>query len=157
MKHLIIALLLFFPHMSSGCEQDLDDQLLDYLIGDQKESSYWGLHTIIDLEKCDPVYTRNPHYIKKYVVDLCTAIEMKRYGDPIIVYFGKEDRVAGYSLVQLIETSCITGHFADETQTAYIDIFSCKPYDIHVVAYLTTEAFKASLKNITVLERGKKQ
>ena len=53
---------------------------------------------------------------------------MKRFSAPQIIHFGPTGRVAGYSLTQLIETSCITAHFAIETDNAYIDIFSCKMY-----------------------------
>ena len=38
-------------------------------------------------------------------------------------------QAAGYSLVQLIETSAITGHFCDASGDAYLDIFSCKDFD----------------------------
>jgi S-adenosylmethionine/arginine decarboxylase-like enzyme len=31
--------------------------------------------------------------------------------------------------MQLISTSNITGHFMDISGEAYIDVFSCKPYD----------------------------
>jgi S-adenosylmethionine/arginine decarboxylase-like enzyme len=36
--------------------------------------------------------------------------------------------VEGYSLAQLIETSMISGHFAEDTNRAFIDIFSCREY-----------------------------
>ena len=36
-------------------------------------------------------------------------------------------------MVQLIETSLISGHFANDTNSAYLDIFSCKGYDPAVV------------------------
>jgi hypothetical protein len=35
--------------------------------------------------------------------------------------------------VQLIETSLISAHFANLTNTVYLDVFSCKPYDPEVV------------------------
>jgi S-adenosylmethionine/arginine decarboxylase-like enzyme len=39
---------------------------------------------------------------------------------------------AGYSLVQLIETSAVTGHFCDASGDAYLDVFSCKDFDAQV-------------------------
>lgn len=53
---------------------------------------------------------------------------MKRHGECHAIHFG-EGRVAGYSMIQLIETSLISAHFADRTNAAYLDIFSGKPYD----------------------------
>jgi hypothetical protein len=58
------------------------------------------------------------------------------------VHFG-EGRVAGYSMVQLIETSLISGHFANDTNSAYLDIFSCKGYDPAVVEEFSKAFFGA--------------
>jgi S-adenosylmethionine/arginine decarboxylase-like enzyme len=55
-------------------------------------------------------------------------IDMKAYGKPLVVHFGAGNK-AGYTLVQLIETSNITGHFCEEDNSAYIDVFSCKEFD----------------------------
>ena len=54
-----------------------------------------------------------------------------------------EGRVAGYSMVQLISTSLISGHFANDTNNAYLDIFSCKGYDPAVVEAFSKEFFGA--------------
>ena len=52
-------------------------------------------------------------------------------GEPNIKHFATHNEdAAGYSLVQLIETSSITGHFVDKNGDCYIDIFSCKAFDI---------------------------
>jgi S-adenosylmethionine/arginine decarboxylase-like enzyme len=73
---------------------------------------------------------------------------MKRYGDTQVVNFGEEERVAGFSMTQLIETSLISGHFANQSNAAYIDIFSCKYYDPQVAADFTQQYFQA--KDITI-------
>ena len=36
-------------------------------------------------------------------------------------------------MTQLIETSLISGHFANDSNRAYLDIFSCKPYNPKIV------------------------
>ena len=71
----------------------------------------WGLCTAVDLQDCNPDLIRNADHIKRYVVELCEVIGMKRFGECQVVNFG-EGRVAGYSMVQLISTSLISGHFA---------------------------------------------
>jgi len=68
---------------------------------------------------------------------------MKKFGDTQVVHFGEDKKVAGFSMTQLIETSLISGHFANQTNHAYIDIFSCKYYDPQVAADFTQEYFKA--------------
>jgi S-adenosylmethionine/arginine decarboxylase-like enzyme len=61
--------------------------------------------------------------------------------------------VAGYSMIQLIETSLISGHFANLTDSAYIDIFSCKAYDPGRVAEFTRTFFEASFVEVHVTKR----
>ncbi len=106
------------------------------------EGKAWGLSTAVDLQDCNPDIMRSRKKIHAYVVALCDLIGMKRYGDCQIVHFG-EGRVAGYSMVQLIETSLISGHFANDTNRAYLDIFSCKGYDPAVVEEFSKKFFGA--------------
>jgi len=112
----------------------------DELVGEGKA---WGLSTSVDLQDCNPTTIKSRAKIKAYVVALCELIGMKRYGDCQIVHFG-DGRVAGYSMVQLIETSLISGHFANDTNRAYLDIFSCKGYDPAVVEAFSKKFFGAS-------------
>ncbi len=102
----------------------------------------WGICTSVDLHDCIPDRIRDAKQIEAYVVQLCDLIEMKRYGACQVVNFG-EGRVAGYSMVQLIETSLISGHFANDTNSAYLDIFSCKGYDPAVVEEFSKAFFGA--------------
>lgn len=73
-------------------------------------------------------------------------IDMKAYGKPIIKWFGDGER-GGYTLVQLIETSCITAHFSEERNAVFLDVFSCKQFDPFVVRGLVKEYFKAESMN----------
>ena len=78
---------------------------------------------------------------------------MKRFGDTTVVHFGEDEKVAGYSMTQLIETSLISGHFANLTNTAYLDIFSCKMYDPDKTAEFAMKFFKAQNCNLQVTRR----
>lgn len=86
------------------------------------------------------------------MVALCELIGMKRYGDCQIIHFG-EGRVAGYSMIQLIETSLISGHFANDTNRAYLDIFSCKGYDPGIVEEFSKRFFGARTSTASVTLR----
>jgi S-adenosylmethionine decarboxylase len=68
---------------------------------------------------------------------------MKRFGECQVVNFGEDEKVAGFSMVQLIETSCISAHFANATNTTYLDIFSCKCYSPRAAADFAKTFFKA--------------
>jgi len=102
----------------------------------------WGYLTSLDIYGCRPEIIRDAEKIRRYVIELCELIQMNRFGECQVVHFGEDERVAGYSMVQLIETSLISGHFANLTNAAYIDIFSCKAYDPDKVAQFTLSYFE---------------
>ena len=114
----------------------------------------WGVLTSLDLYNCNPDYIRDAERIKQYVIELCDLIEMRRFGECTVVHFGEDDRVAGYSMVQLIETSLISGHFANQSNAVYIDVFSCKPYDSEKVAEFTQRYFQGEYYTMHVAERS---
>lgn len=104
----------------------------------------WGLLSSVDIRNCKPETIRSAEQIKTFVVELCDRIKMRRYGECQIVHFGEDEKVAGFSMTQLIETSLISGHFANATNTAYIDIFSCKFYEPRQVAEFAVSFFGGS-------------
>jgi S-adenosylmethionine/arginine decarboxylase-like enzyme len=112
----------------------------------------WGVSTAVDLQDCNPDIIRDRVRIEAYVVALCDLIGMKRFGSCQVVHFG-EGRVAGYSMVQLIETSLISGHFANDTNRAYLDIFSCKGYDVAAVEDFSRRYFGAQSATVSVTMR----
>ncbi len=106
--------------------------------------SVWGIASSFDIYNCDPETIRDAEKIRQFVAELCDLIKMRRFGETQVVHFGEDERVAGYSMVQLIETSLISAHFANLTNTTYLDVFSCKPYDPAVVADFARAFFKGS-------------
>ena len=123
------------------------------VIRDAINQQAWGIASSIDIYNCDPEKIRSPEEIRRFVVKLCELIEMKRYGETWVVHFGEDERVAGYSMVQLIETSLISAHFANLTNTTYLDVFSCKPYDPEIVKDFAQNYFGGSRSNLTVTLR----
>lgn len=93
------------------------------------QQSVWGVAASIDIYNCNPEMIRNADKIRQFVIELCDLIEMKRFGETLVVHFGEDERVSGFSMVQLIETSLVSAHFANQTNTIYLDVFSCKPYE----------------------------
>ena len=92
-------------------------------------SKSWGYHLILD---CKVVENKKVKRIYEgFVIQLVEEIDMVAYGQPMIEHFATHDEdKAGWSLVQLIETSSITGHFVDKNGDFYLDLFSCKEFDI---------------------------
>ena len=114
----------------------------------------FGWELVLDLYDCDPVVISSEKEIRRFARELCDVIGMKAYGDPLTPYFGEnQEHTKGYSLIQFIETSSITGHFSEGTGAAYINIFSCKPYDFNMAENFTKSFFGAKLVNSRYLTR----
>lgn len=112
----------------------------------------WGYHLIIDASNCEQHLITDSENIYKFTKHLVEAIDMVAYGEPQIVKFGSGNK-AGYTLVQLIETSNICAHFVDENDTFYLDVFSCKEFDPNVVVFLCKEYFGCDITNKAFLIR----
>jgi S-adenosylmethionine/arginine decarboxylase-like enzyme len=79
---------------------------------------------------------------------------MVAYGEPIIEHFAAHSQAAaGYSLVQLIETSAISAHFSEQNRDVYLDVFSCKPFDGEIVVQVVDKYFAP--KTIYMLSLGR--
>lgn len=121
--------------MSNGGSSDLKRQY--------EETDAWGLATALDLHSCNPQTIRDAEKIKQFVRELCELIDMKRFGETVVVDFGEDPRVSGFSMTQLIETSLISAHFANQTNNVYLDVFSCKFYEPQTVADFAKKFFEA--------------
>lgn len=100
----------------------------------------WGYHMTLDCKACDIDKVSNYDVVHDFAKQLVKDIDMVAYGEPQIVNFGSGNK-AGFTLVQLIETSNICAHFCNEDGNAYIDVFSCKTFDQSVVVKLVQHYF----------------
>ncbi len=117
---------------------------------DLREAEYeasgaWGMSLHWDLHECDESLIRSADAIQRFTVQLCDMLGVQRFGPTQIVRFGREPSVYGYSMVQLIETSLVSGHFAEESNAVYLDIFSCKYYDAQVATDYSREFFRSQV------------
>jgi S-adenosylmethionine decarboxylase len=78
--------------------------------------------------------------ISSFAKQLVKKIDMVPFGEPQVHHFGSGNK-AGYTLVQLIETSNITAHFVEETNDIYLDVFSCKPFNPNDVKQVVHKFF----------------
>lgn len=114
----------------------------------------YGKELILDLYDCDPKIIKSKGKILEYSNRLCSLIKVKKYGKPIIERFAlHHDCAAGYSLVQLIESSSVTGHFSELWNKAFINIFSCKFFSHKIATDFTRKFFKAKKVKNRVLIR----
>lgn len=101
----------------------------------------WGKHLVVDASGCTSAIN-DKDVIVKFVKQLVKDIDMVAYGEPQVEWFADHDpEKAGYTLVQLIETSAIVCHFVPNTWSLHFDVFSCKDFDSSVVIDLLKEYF----------------
>ena len=113
--------------------------------------SFWGYHLLLDCSGCKNIDSRD--HIYNFVKELVNRIDMEAHGEPIIEYLLPGDPKQGYSLMQLITTSNITGHFMELDGTAYFDIFSCKEFDIETAKAVVKDYFDPKKIRVNFLTR----
>lgn len=113
----------------------------------------WGFHLALDIAGCNPKLISCPVHISKFSKHLVKKIDMVAYGAPQIVHFGVGNK-AGYTLVQLIETSNICAHFCEDTNEMYLDIFSCKKYSVADAIGVVNEYFEPVSMTTNYFERS---
>jgi len=114
----------------------------------------WGLSTHIDLFGCKSEKIKSRAEIETFAKDLVDLLKMTAHGEPVIEWFGNGD-TEGFTLIQLLTTSCITAHFSESyRKSAYIDIFSCKEYNPGEVVKFCANFFGASVYYSTGIRRG---
>jgi S-adenosylmethionine/arginine decarboxylase-like enzyme len=117
-------------------------------------SDYWGYHLILDCAGCDYEKITSRDNIYNFTKELVKRIDMVAFGEPVIEHFATHDLgKAGYSMMQLIETSNIAMHSVDRDRTAYFDVFSCKPFSNETVVNTVKEFFGSTSVRVTYLTR----
>jgi S-adenosylmethionine/arginine decarboxylase-like enzyme len=102
----------------------------------------WGFHLRLNAIG-DKQKISDKAHMEDFSRTLVKAIEMIPYGEPQVYYFAEHDETkAGFTLIQLIMTSSITGHFVDATGEIYLDIFSCKPFNSEKAMKVANEFFE---------------
>ena len=120
------------------------------------EKELFGQELVLNLYDCNLQKISSGEAIREFVVTLCdNIIKMKRFGEPLIPHFGHDNPItSGYSLVQLIETSSVTGHFSEYKKSAYINIFSCAWFDSEATSQFCQDFFEAKSVESVFLKRS---
>ncbi|HUV81004.1 MAG TPA: polyamine aminopropyltransferase [Patescibacteria group bacterium] len=119
-----------------------------------KKTEY-GVELIIDLYDCDYSVITSRKKLYQFAKDLCEVLKMKPYGEPIIPDFGFAlSKTAGFSLVQLIESSSITAHYSPYWKIVCLNIFTCKSFDIGKAFQFVKNFFGADRAVAFILKRG---
>lgn len=116
--------------------------------GREHHTGIYGLEFLLDCQFCNTEkFTEKS--IRQYLKKLIKLLEMKTDMEPIF-----SGGVQGLDVIQFIITSQIAIHCVDSLEAVYIDMFSCKDFDISAARQLTKEWFEAKVVGEHVVYRG---
>jgi S-adenosylmethionine decarboxylase len=109
---------------------------------------FWGYHLMVDCSKCNKEKVKDLAHIKKFINSVVKTCKMKKLGDLKVENLQSGNKkLYGYSVVQLIHTSSIVCHLMDESGDVYIDIFSCKEFNVDNVIDIINKYFSPKKMN----------
>jgi S-adenosylmethionine/arginine decarboxylase-like enzyme len=113
----------------------------------------WGYHLALDCKSCNKDKITDKLFIVMFTKHIIETAEMVPYGLPQIEYLLTGTENAGYSVLQMITTSNFTAHFIDSSGDAYVDLFSCKEFDVQKIAGTVKVMLEAQDMKATLLHR----
>ena len=117
-------------------------------------TTYWGYHLTLDCANCDRALIKSEDNVRKFIKELLVRIDMQPIGDTHVEYTaGEFPDKAGLTAVQIIVTSTIVAHFIDSTGDLYLDVFSCKQFDLETVVDTVKEYFNPEKTRVNYLTR----
>ena len=119
----------------------------------------YGKELILDLHECNPKrFTRSS--ISSFLTILCGKIDMEACDLYFWDYRGYADdykmapaHLKGTSAIQFISTSNITIHTLDVLRKVFLNIFSCKDFDIDIVVLFAEKHFGGKIVTKEIIKR----
>ena len=119
----------------------------------------YGKELVLDLHGCDAsLFTREA--ITRYFEQLCQLIDMK--GEDLHFWDDSglppeecqtDPKTKGTTAVQFILTSNIIIHALDVLEAVYVNVFSCREFDVREAADFTASFFRAARFTERTLDR----
>lgn len=137
----------------------LSAEEFENLVREPSGAEAYGLELVLDLHGCNVgTFTRDS--LQAYFARLCDVIDMQRcdlhFWDDVGVAVHEQQydpKTVGTSAVQFILTSNVTVHTLDLLRAVYVNVFSCKAFDVDAAARVTKAWFEAEYLTRRVLER----
>ncbi len=118
----------------------------------------YGYECVIDVHDVARQFDRNA--LTDFFADLCDLIGMERedlffwdYDGEPVEYEAAPAHLKGTSAVQFIKTSNITVHSLDELGHFYLNVFSCRSFDLNVVREFVCNRTGGRVVNCRLIER----
>lgn len=124
---------------------------------EQTLKQQYGTELIIDASGCDPS-VMNRTKLTEFLTTLSRKIDMTLaltpfFWDELNGGATDEPHLKGTSVFQFIETSNIVLHTLTKLEVVFLNVFSCKPFDVQVVEKYTQQFFSARSINSQCINR----
>lgn len=115
----------------------------------------FGPHVTIDLKGCPKNVLSNYNLHFDFLKSLPTLIQMTPITQPYVFpYSGLVPEDKGITGIVIIAESHISIHSFEEKGFAFIDIFSCKEFDVDKAVKIIIDTFKPESYDLNVVKRG---
>lgn len=105
----------------------------------------FGRELVLDLYGCSSVTISDTGLIRGFPNKLFDVSGMKRSSEPIFSCSGEGlEGSRFFSIIQFSEEGSVSGHFSREYSSVYLNIFSCKEFNIETVENFSKKYFGAS-------------
>lgn len=119
------------------------------------ENKFFGPHLTLDLSKCNKEKLSDYRFIFDLLNELPNKIGMTKITQPYVFpYDGLIPEDKGITGIVIIAESHISIHTFQEKDYVFIDLFSCKNFDVDFAKNYLIEAFEAVDVSVNVVERG---
>jgi len=119
------------------------------------ENRTFGPHLTLDLNKCNKNKLSDYNLVFNLLNELPEKIGMTKITQPYVFpYNGLNQEDSGITGIVIIAESHISLHSFIEKDYVFIDVFSCKPFDVEFAKKYFIDAFEAGKSTVNVIERG---
>jgi S-adenosylmethionine decarboxylase len=116
----------------------------------------YGKEVIIDLYDCDREKMTEEHVVN-FIQQLVKKVDMETHGEPMVWTNNESDEphLRGTSAMQFITTSNVVVHTLSLTGLVLVNLFSCKPFNEHIVLDFAKEFFDTYCYDMQTIMRGR--
>jgi len=116
----------------------------------------FGPHLMLDMTQCNQEKLKDYDFVFSILNDLPEKIGMTKITQPYVFpYSGLVPEDKGITGTVIIAESHISIHTFQEKDYCFVDVFSCKDFDVDLAAEYLIEAFESKKYEKNIVLRGK--
>jgi S-adenosylmethionine decarboxylase len=122
----------------------------------ESKTEAFGPHLMLDLSQCNPEKLRDYDLIFNTLNELPEKIGMTKITQPYVFpYSGLVPEDKGITGTVIIAESHISIHTFQEKDHCFVDVFSCRDFDVEYAAEYLINTFESKKYDKHVVNRGK--